>query len=102
MTKEVGRASVRQACGAKGLPPNPPVCLEGRVIDLTLRSRVPGTFGGQCTVGPVFVPRGHHPCTSEPLRYSLCVPPLVDPLLLAEYGDGVSGLRVCIRFLGLP
>ena len=78
------------------------MCLEGRVIDLTLRSRVPGTFGGQCTVGPVFVPRGHHPCTSEPLRYSLCVPPLVDPLLLAEYGDGVSGLRVCIRFLGLP
>lgn len=58
--------------------PNPPVRLEGRVIDLTLRSSVPGTFGGQCTVGPVFVPGGVTPALLSPLG-TPCVYPLSRP-----------------------
>ena len=54
VTKEVGRASVRQAYGARGLPPNPPVCLQARgpqdspvgFAPDSLKRRSPGPRGG--------------------------------------------------------
>lgn len=59
-------------------------------------------------MGFVFVPGGSHPCTMSPIGTSCASPscwlfspgPLVDSLFLDECGDGVSGLRVSVHFLG--